>query len=113
MSTGITLCGLSFVVSDGIAGAPLSDFLMHGYESRQDFRDALRALVGLWKGRTGECVAERNGFLLLRFHDTPGGRPDEAWIPLYLLRQIDGVCRAGDDGERDETEAEIDAAFGF
>ena len=40
----------------------------------------------LWKGRVGECIGERHEFRRLRFHDTPGGRPDEAWIPDYLMR---------------------------
>ena len=75
-----------FVVLSGLGRAPLADFLMHGYVSRYAFVDALRRITARWKKRIGLCVGERNGFLLLRFCDTPGGVPDEEWIPRYLLR---------------------------
>lgn len=108
--------GLFFCVAGSIGGAPLRDYLWHGYESRDDFRDDLRRLVLLWQDRTGECMEERNGFLRLRFHDTPGGVPDEAWLPLYLLRQTAAPpymamrsCESGDD----EASKAADEAFGF
>jgi len=102
-------------VLPGIEQAPLRDYLMHGYESELDFRHALRQLVNRWKRRVGECVGERNGFLLLRFHDTPGGRPDEAWLPKYLLQSAErpGYAAAEGPGSSDETEEELDRAFGF
>lgn len=75
-----------YEVIDGIDAAPLRQYREHGYDTRDDFRDALRQIVQLWKGRVGECIGERHEFRHLRFHDTPGGRPDEAWIPDYLMR---------------------------
>ena len=99
-----------------IDGAPLGDYQLHGYETRADFRRDLRALAGRWKGRVGECVGERHGFLLLRFHDTPGGTPDEKWVPRYLLEPVDMPedHETQDDPERkDETDEAVDTAFGF
>ncbi len=75
-----------FRVDTDLSRAPLDRHSDHGYEERRDFREALQRLVDWWGGREGERVGDRNGFLRLRFHDTPGGRPDEAWLPLYLLR---------------------------
>lgn len=92
--------------------APLRDHLEHGYESRRDFRTAVRDLLALWKGRVGEGVDERHGFRKLRFHDTPGGCPDEAWIPLYLLKEVPRPAYTYTE-EVDETEKALDEAFGF
>lgn len=96
-------------VAASLDGAPLRDHLMHGYEERSGFVAALRRILERWGGRLGERLDSRNGFLLLRFHDTPGGVPDEEWLPSYLLRQDDPP---GDDSP-DEAERELDAAFGF
>ena len=93
--------------------APLSDHLLHGYESRQDFRAAVRLLVDRWKGRVGECVGGRHGFLLLRFHDTPGGKPDEEWLPRYLLEPAETPEYMSEQKTADETETLLDQAFGF
>lgn len=101
-----------FLVSADIAGAPVDDYLDHGYETRADFCDALRRLVGWWGGRTGRNVGHRHGHLLLEFHDTPGGRPDRAWLPLYLLEPVPVPDYMVQDG-RSETEKELDRAFGF
>lgn len=101
-----------FYLVDGTPeSAPLRDHLEHGYESRRDFRTAVRDLLALWKGRIGECVEERHGFRLLRFHDTPGGMPDEAWIPVYLTRQAERPAYTYHE-EPDETEEALDEAFG-
>lgn len=95
--------------------APLRDHLQHGYEFQEDFRQALRVLVNRWRGRVGECVEERSGFLRLRFHDTPGGRPDEEWLPLYLLQEVTTPHYADrhDDHPHDPMEQELDEAFRF
>lgn len=102
------------VVSD-LRRAPTEDYLMHGYETEHDFYSALRRLRDLWHEREGECIDERNGFLRLRFHDTPGGHPDEAWLPLYLLDPIPVPEYAAiRDPTPDELlERELDEAFGF
>ena len=103
-----------YTVVKDIDGAPLRDHLMHGYETEYDFRHALWAIVDLWKGRVGECIDERHGFLLLRFHDTPGSKPDEAWIPEYLLRPADAPeCEPFDEGSSDGFGPELDMALGF
>lgn len=101
------------VVND-IWGLRLPDPLEHGYETEQDFRQALRRLVGRWRGRVGEAVGERHGFFLLRFHDTPGGRPDEAWFPAYILQEVDAPdYMSADQDETDEITKELDRIFGF
>ena len=107
--------GLFFRVASTISNAPLRDCLWHGYESRDDFKRGLRNLVGLWHDRVGECIEERNGFLRLRFHDTPGGVPDEEWLPSYLLHQVDPppYITESRNSEEEELERELDEAFGF
>lgn len=92
--------------------APLRDFLLHGYETRRDFEQALRRLVSRWRGRTGERIDERHGFLLLRFHDTPGGKPDEAWLPHYLLEQVPEY-NPTEPGSSDVYASELDSAYEF
>ncbi len=80
---------------------PLGDYFKHGYESRREFREAVDALINRWRNREGECVEkrlyrdtntdvvdERLTLFRLRFHDTPGCRPDEAWVPCYLAVPI-------------------------
>lgn len=102
-----------YTLSAEIPRHVLRDHLMHGYESRRDFEEALRSLIRRWQGRVGECVGERHGFLLLRFHDTPGGKPDEEWIPRYLLvpaEKPEYLPEETDDNTKDE---EINKAFGF
>ena len=104
-----------FLVASGLRGAPLDDHLEHGYEDRQSFEDALVKLLHLWRGRIGENIANRNGFLLLRFRDIPGGGHEDAWLPEYLLKP----CPPPDYAiRRDPTPeeliiAELDKAFGF
>lgn len=103
-----------YLVKDTLAGAPLSDHLLHGYADRWDFRKALKNIIVRWGGRIGECVGERHGFLLLRFHDTPGGQPDEEWLPRFMLQPTempDYVREA--EREPDPFELELDEAFGF
>lgn len=98
-----------YIVSVDPRDAPLRDYLWHGYESRRDFYDSLRRLYDRWRGRIGERVGERHGFLLLRFHDTPGGVPDEDWLPRYLLEP----CQPPEPDAPEHQDAELDAAFGF
>ena len=104
-----------YIVLSDISDALLDEHLLHGWESRWDFYYALRRLVNLWKGRVGECIGERHGFLHLRFHDTPGGRPDEAWVPRYLLQSAPMPDYLSDTDSDDPTpeEIELDEAFGF
>lgn len=71
-------------VVNSVYGLRLPDPMMHGYESEDEFRDAVRKLAKPWSGRIGEAVAQRNDFLLLRF-DTPGGMSEEVWLPTYIL----------------------------
>lgn len=101
-----------FQVCTSMDGLPVDDHLNHGYEVRQDFVLALRRLIDHWGGRVGERVGERNKFLQLRFHDTPGGRPDEAWLPLYMLKAVEKPDYLQDD-KLNDTEEELDQAFGF
>jgi hypothetical protein len=96
-------------VRGDLKNAPLRDHMLHGYDSRTDFYRALRRLVERWKDRVGECIGERHGFMLLRFDDTPGGLPDEEWLPAYLLQPESGPAEACEELEDEE----LDASFGF
>ena len=92
----------------------LPDHLEHGYETERDFRQALDRLVTRWRGRVGESIGERHGFLLLRFHDTPGGMPDEEWLPRYLLKPVDAPPYIpSEPSSSEELTNEIDRAYGF
>ena len=103
-----------YEVLSSLDGVPLRDHLQHGYEEKSDFYDAVRQLRDRWQHRIGECVGERNGFRQLRFHDTPGGMPDEAWLPDYMLKEVEKPEYLCDDAETvDEQEQELEDALGF
>lgn len=96
--------------------APLRDFLLHGFSDRLSFLHAVRRLTERWHDRVGEKTGERNGFFLLRFHDTPGGKPDEDWIPEYLLKETDVPKGYGSHhvtSSSEETETAINTLFEF
>ena len=42
----------------------------------------------MFHGIDGVSTDNSLRLLRLRFHDTPGCRPDEAWIPLYLADPV-------------------------
>lgn len=100
------------VISD-LWGVRLPDPPDYGYETERDFRHALWRLIDRWKNRVGECTDTRNGFLLIRFHDTPGGRPDEAWLPAILLERIEEPACCASQEPPDDASKELDEAFGF
>lgn len=100
-----------FLVDSDLDRAPMDRYVEHGYESRQDFRDALRKIIDYWGGRIGQRVGDRHGFLRLKFRDIPGGG-EEAWIPLYLTRPVP-MPDYLKERERDPIEEELDRAFGF
>ena len=100
-----------YQVAADMKGVPVNDYLMHGYEDKWVFYDAVQKLLRRWKSRIGECIGERNGFLRLRFHDTPGDMPDEEWLPRYLLTPT-----LPPDPPQEETtteKAELEEAFEF
>ena len=101
-----------FIVDGNIDRAPINRYMDYGYEHRNDFHEALSCLINLWGSRIGERVDSRHGHLLLRFHDTPGGRPDQAWVPLYLLTPCPRPPYM-DHSEPDPIEHDLNAAFGF
>lgn len=124
----IIVQGSFYRVSDDMSRLPIKDYLDHGYETKSDFYQAASDLVERWRGREGECIEERawhgkdgeaidqrHRALRLRFHDTPGGYPDEAWIPLYLLEPIlTPEYAIHRDPTLDELiDRELDEAFGF
>lgn len=104
-----------FRVSNNPDDAPLQEHLAHGYEHRYDFYHAVSIIVARWHDRVGEAIGKRNGFLLLRFNDTPGGKPDEAWIPEYLLQPVSIPVYARDNNSTSSSEItdEINYSFGF
>lgn len=89
----------------------LPSHLEHGYEERREYRAAIRRLLEIWHGRIGESVCERSDHIRLRFYDTPGGMPDEAWLPRYLLTPVDPPEEESDSS--DGTGGELTKAFGF
>lgn len=93
----------------------LPNHFEHGYETDRDFRRAVRALVDRWKNREGECIEKRHDHLRLRFHDTAGGVPDEAWLPVYLLIPIPipEYVKCHENTEEEELKKELYDAFGF
>lgn len=101
-----------YLVASNLRDAPIRNYMFHGYNNEDDFYDALHRLIDRWRGRIGESIGERHGFLLLRFHDTPGGKPDEAWLPRYLLKQT-AMPEYLREEQKDEAEIELDRAFGF
>lgn len=97
----VIIQGPFFRVSGDISRVPLGDYFKHGYETLREFREAADTLIKRWYNREGECIEKRMyrgtnmdaiddnlTLLRLRFHDTPGCRPDEAWIPSYLTASI-------------------------
>ena len=102
-----------FRVAETIDGAPLADHTTHGYEDRNDFRDALRAIVNRWGGRIGEKLQERNGFLQLHFADMPGKVTEDIWLPLYLLTPCPMPDYLIPPSPPDPIEQELDRIFGF
>lgn len=102
-----------YTVTTEISRHVLRDHLLHGYESRRDFEEALRSLAKKWQGRIGECIGERHGFMHLRFHDTPGGDPDEEWIPRYLLKVADRPDYLPSSPTDEDKDEDLDKAFGF
>lgn len=94
--------------------APVTQYREFGYDSKWDFYLALRKVGERWRDRVGECIEERHGFRKLRFHDTPGGRPDEEWIADFLLvrtKMPDWIREALE--PIDPIEKELDEAFGL
>ena len=55
----IIVLGPFYRVTDDIRRAPIRDYLDHGYETRQEFCDAVRELISRWGGREAECFEER------------------------------------------------------
>ncbi len=104
-----------FRVAHSHYGLRTSDHLEHGYEEQGDYRRALRMLVERWHDRIGEAVDARHEFRLLRFHDTPGGVPDEAWLPLLMLEPVPppGYMARQEHDSSDDVSDELDEAFGF
>lgn len=118
--------GPFYRVDSNISRVPLNDYLEHGYETRGEFLCSVESLVKRFGGREGECIEERcyhgcdgeaidqrHRQMHLRFHDTPGGLPDMAWLPLYLLSPVPppaGNCKR-DITEDDERIHEIDKAL--
>ena len=105
--------GSYYTITTTMRNVPLREHLQHGFEFEDDFRRAIRELMERWRGRIGECVGEKNGFLVLRFHDTPGGIPDKARLPRYILEPCDAPPYARYKEPEDEMQREIDEAFGF
>lgn len=106
---------LFYKVEKDLHRAPLSDYISNGFEERWLFEEALRRLLERWSNRIGEQIDERHGFVRLCFHDTPGGCPDEAWLPLYMIYpvEIPDYLKDIDDDDHDEIEEELDRIFCF
>lgn len=101
-----------FRVATGLDDLSLADYVEHGYESLYDYRTALLRILDKWGGRTGEIADSRHDHLQLKFLDTPGGRPDRAWLPRFLLTPTEKPDYVETD-ERSSGEKELDRIFGF
>ena len=116
--------GPFYRVSRDMERVPVREYLDHGYEDRQDFRNAVRHIIERWGGRTGEEVDrkqhdrefyagdESRCQLRLRFRDAPGRTVEEAWLPMYLLDPVpmpDYLLPP----VIDEEQQELEEAFGF
>ncbi len=99
-------------VASDVWCVPVREHLEHGFETKHAFRKAAQNLIDRWHDREGKAVGQKNNFLLLHFCDSVGGLHEEAWLPDYLLTQIPKPEYLNVP-ERDETEEEIDKAFGF
>ena len=94
--------------------APIRQFREFGYDSKWDFYLALRKVGERWRDRVGECIDQRHGFRKLRFHDTPGGKPDEEWIANFLLVRTEMPEWIREALKPvDPIEKELDEAFGL
>lgn len=92
---------------------PTQEYHFYGYETENDFYQALLRLINRWQNRVGEAVEEKSRFLLLRFHDTPGGHPDEAWLPQFVLEPAIVPDCFQEEESPDASEKELNHAFGF
>lgn len=90
-----------------------ADYLHRGFDTEKRYQQALQNLCRRYGGRVGEQTDERNGFIHLRFHDTPDGCPDEAWLPRFLLQLTVRPDYLREARDRDSMEAELDKIFGF
>jgi hypothetical protein len=103
-----------FVVESDPGYWPTEDHLEQGYENECDYRAALLRIYNKWRGRTGECVGTRNGFVQLRFLDTPGTKQDKAWLPTFLLSETEaGTHPSSTTGDETPMERDVNSAFGF
>lgn len=97
----VIIQGPFFRVCGDIRRVPLDDYYKYGCLSRREFYESTCCVIYKWGNREGECVEkclyhgenfdtfdDRLTLLRLRFHDTPGCLPDEAWIPQYLADPI-------------------------
>jgi len=90
-----------------------SDYLQHGFDTEERYRQALQRLCHRFGGRVGEQTDERNGFIRLRFRDTPDGCPDEVWIPRIILRLTAPPDYLLDTCFNAPQETMLDEIFGF
>ena len=92
-----------------------SDHLWQGYEKEWDYYAALKKQYDMWRGRVGVCIGKKAGMVRLRFYDTPGGKPDEAWLSAFMLKPVPATERSLADApeERGQTDRVLDEAFGF
>lgn len=96
----IIVPGPYYRVTTDLSHAPLADYHQHGFESSKEMRESVLALAERWRGRKGECIEERlyrdrwgnpdekTRMLHLKFHDAPGGFPEDAWLPVYICTPI-------------------------
>ena len=99
-------------VASDIWCVPFRDHLEHGFETKYAFRKAAQNLIDRWHDREGKAIGLKNNFVLLRFCDSAGNLPEEAWLPDFLLTQIP-MPEYLNTPEHDETEEEMNEAFGF
>jgi hypothetical protein len=100
-----------FLVAKNLDHAPLNDYVAHGYEEKEYFRDALRRIIDRYGGRVGEYCGDRYDHLQLKFRDWQ--RSEHAWLPLFLLTPCPMPDYLKEEEEKDPFEEELNRIFGI
>lgn len=80
----------------------------YGYENPHDFLVAVTSLHARYHGYIGEAVADRHGFIQLRFDDIEAH--PKVWFPRFMLQPAPAPLPPE---EEDPTEQLLNEIWGF
>lgn len=83
----------------------------YGYESENDFLNAISVLHRAWKDRVGRQIDERHGFVRLRIYNQYRTYKD-VWFPKFMLERTVVSEKPEHDADSDMG-ADLDDVFGF